>query len=239
MNSGNNQEPESMKRRNFIVLCHDVSEEVSRGSFAPDNLLEGRVDVLCRCVTSALYVSNNLRRDTSIWFLLSPWGYSVQVDGDAVSGLNPDEKTVSLMLQRCLQVQDFQDFEAFEAFHLKFLMDDNQSPSIKSGRLAKSSRNQQEADERRIKRLKGMIRKGVTVHEGKVFAPPGFTFHREDSLLARIESLRATTNDVYVLQENGRFVRDLLDSKSSLSGTSQGSGVFIIGDQIGFSAEEV
>ena len=55
--------------RNFLILGH-------RARTAPDWKLDdlcgggGRLDVLVRCVTAALWVSHGLRRDTDAWLLL-------------------------------------------------------------------------------------------------------------------------------------------------------------------------
>ena len=50
------------KERHIILLCNNVSQEVGKGVFRPNNLLEGRVDVICRCITNALFFSNGVRR---------------------------------------------------------------------------------------------------------------------------------------------------------------------------------
>ena len=55
-----------------MVLCHDVSPQAAAGLFFPSNLLQGRIDVWCRCITAALYVSDDLRRDTLVSLVLSP-----------------------------------------------------------------------------------------------------------------------------------------------------------------------
>ena len=57
-------------RRDFVVVCHNVSPLVLRGTFSPNNLLEGRVDVLARCVSAALWLSNGVRADTTLWLAL-------------------------------------------------------------------------------------------------------------------------------------------------------------------------
>ncbi len=54
--------PDYLKERHIILLCHNVSENVGKGLFRPNNLLEGRVDVMCRCITNAIYYSNGVRR---------------------------------------------------------------------------------------------------------------------------------------------------------------------------------
>lgn len=68
-----------------------------------------RVDVMCRCITAALYISNGLRKNTMLWLVLQPTGVTISVSGRSVSGLNPDEKTVALLLQRTLEVDEFND----------------------------------------------------------------------------------------------------------------------------------
>ena len=37
-------------QRHFVVLCHNATDATLRGDFDTNNLLQGRVDVLCRCV---------------------------------------------------------------------------------------------------------------------------------------------------------------------------------------------
>ena len=56
----------------MVVLFHDVSAATAAGLFSVSNLLQGRVDVWCRCVTAALYLSDDLRRDTVVSLVLSP-----------------------------------------------------------------------------------------------------------------------------------------------------------------------
>ena len=86
--------------RHFVVLCHDVGDAVARGEFSANNLLEGRVDVLARCLTAALWVSNGVREDATLWLCLGR--DTVEIRGADVRGLNPDEKTAGLFLRRAL-----------------------------------------------------------------------------------------------------------------------------------------
>lgn len=107
-------------RRHIVVLCHGVSAHAASGLFSASNLLQGRVDVWCRCVTAALYVSDDFRKDTLVSLVLSGEGDGegvtedddvdddvsvrlVQVDGGAVIGLAPAERVVALLIQQALQ----------------------------------------------------------------------------------------------------------------------------------------
>ena len=84
--------------RHFIVAAPNASSAVANGQFSVNNLLQGRVDVLCRCATSALWYSNGIRADASLHLSLNDTTASVA--GAEVRGLAPDEKTFALQLQR-------------------------------------------------------------------------------------------------------------------------------------------
>ena len=86
--------------RNFVVLCHN-SATLADGSFSVNNLLEGRVDVLARVLTNSLFVSNGVRKSTSVTLLLSEQLLSITIDGSKIKGCNPDE--VSERSERALR----------------------------------------------------------------------------------------------------------------------------------------
>ena len=97
------------------MLCHDVTAADAAGLFSTANLLQGRVDVWCRCVTAGLYLSDDVRRDAEVVLVLIPPVRSssadaapgpvrsVRVRGDAVRGLAPAEARVAALLQRAMQ----------------------------------------------------------------------------------------------------------------------------------------
>jgi tRNA pseudouridine-54 N-methylase len=74
-----------------------------------NNLLQGRVDVLTRCANAALWVSNNIRQDVSVWIMLFPHNITIEIQGCSVTNLNPDERTMALFLQRTLLSGSFGD----------------------------------------------------------------------------------------------------------------------------------
>ena len=92
--------------RNIVVLSHNVSQHVLDGHYDVNYLLKGRVDVLCRCINSALWVSKGVRKDTTLYLMLFPnnskKGTTIKVSGKEVIELNPDERTIALYLQRAL-----------------------------------------------------------------------------------------------------------------------------------------
>jgi tRNA pseudouridine-54 N-methylase len=88
--------------RNIVVLSHNVSQDVADGFFDTNHLLHGRVDVLVRCANAALWISNNIRKDTTVFLMLFPHNITIEIQGCSVAGLNPDERTMALYVQRLL-----------------------------------------------------------------------------------------------------------------------------------------
>ena len=90
--------------RSVVVMCHGVTPHARAGLFSAANLLQGRVDVWCRCVTAGLYLSDDVRRDTVVHLVMQSDDLAscrlVSVDGARVEGLAPAEKNVALLLQR-------------------------------------------------------------------------------------------------------------------------------------------
>ena len=88
-------------------MCHGVTPHARAGLFSAANLLQGRVDVWCRCVTAGLYLSDDVRRDTVVHVVMQSDDLAscrlVSVDGARVEGLAPAEKNVALLLQRAMQ----------------------------------------------------------------------------------------------------------------------------------------
>ena len=57
-------------RRELVVLCHGTPEAVARGRFELNDLAAGRVDLLARCVASALFYSHGVRKNVRVWLML-------------------------------------------------------------------------------------------------------------------------------------------------------------------------
>ena len=94
-------------KRTFVVIAHDSPV---RGDFSLKDLPgAGRVDELARCITSALLISNDIRKDTSIILVLQKGNESkvVRFDGERMKHLNPDERTTAILLQKALKEEIF------------------------------------------------------------------------------------------------------------------------------------
>jgi len=87
--------------RQFLVVGHDAPTEPS---FSLDDIAggAGRLDVLCRCVNAAFFLSHDLREDVQVHLVLSD-EYTVSFDGADLRRLNPDERSTAALIRGALE----------------------------------------------------------------------------------------------------------------------------------------
>lgn len=83
---------------------------VTDGQFSLNDLpgSAGRMDILCRCVNSALFLSHDLRRDVVIYLVLlgEPEPPKiVKFSGQDVRYLNPDERSSGSLIKKALELK--------------------------------------------------------------------------------------------------------------------------------------
>ena len=90
--------------RQFIVLGHDAPTEPD---FSLDDLAggAGRLDVLCRCVNSAFFLSHALREDVRVHLVLRD-ELTVRFEGAELRHLNPDERSTAALIRGALDAKD-------------------------------------------------------------------------------------------------------------------------------------
>jgi tRNA (pseudouridine54-N1)-methyltransferase len=67
----------------------------------------GRMDVLCRCVNTSLFLSHDLRRDTDCYLVLCgepAVPKTVRFSGTAVRSLSPDERSAGALIKKALDI---------------------------------------------------------------------------------------------------------------------------------------
>ncbi|SEO24143.1 tRNA (pseudouridine54-N1)-methyltransferase [Halogranum amylolyticum] len=87
--------------RQFIVLGHDVPTDPS---FSLDDIAggAGRLDVLCRCVNSAFFLSHDIREDVRVHLVLGD-ELTVRFEGSELRRLNPDERSTAALIRKALE----------------------------------------------------------------------------------------------------------------------------------------
>ena len=90
--------------RQFVVVGHEAP---TTPDFSLDDLAgaAGRLDVLCRCVSSAFFLSHDIRRDVRAHLVLGD-AYTVTFDGSEVKRLNPDERSTAALVRNALEERE-------------------------------------------------------------------------------------------------------------------------------------
>ncbi|WP_302081628.1 tRNA (pseudouridine(54)-N(1))-methyltransferase TrmY [Salinibaculum rarum] len=89
--------------RQFLVVGHDAP---TTADFSLNDLPgAGRLDALCRCVTSALLLSHDIRGDVRVYLVLSNQ-FTVTFDGSELQGLNPDERSTAALVRTALDERE-------------------------------------------------------------------------------------------------------------------------------------
>ncbi len=74
----------------------------------------GRVDILCRCISSALFISHNIRRDVEVYLLLlgepDP-PKALKICGAKLRYMSPDERNIAGLLRKSLSVKVDKDWK--------------------------------------------------------------------------------------------------------------------------------
>jgi tRNA (pseudouridine54-N1)-methyltransferase len=92
-----------MSERAFLVVGNRaVTEPFNLNDLAGS---AGRMDILCRCVAQALFISHGIRRNVDIYLLLlgkpSP-PKTIKVVGSEVKNMAPDERNIAGLLRKSL-----------------------------------------------------------------------------------------------------------------------------------------
>ena len=119
--------------RSFITVSHTAD---SSGNWTLNDLSAkaGRVDLLCRNIQSAFFLSHGLREDVVFYavFAASPVRQkTVRIEGSAIQMLHPDERSTAARLQQALtaswSVPDWKEVQkglSVAAFGLEELLED-------------------------------------------------------------------------------------------------------------------
>ena len=106
--------------RQFVVVGHDAP---TTPEFSLDDLPgAGRLDVLCRCLTSAFLLSHDIREAVRVRLVLDG-AYIVRFEGSELRHLRPDERSAASLVRGALEVRE----EAIGA------MEANPSPGVYVG----------------------------------------------------------------------------------------------------------
>lgn len=91
--------------KDFVIIGHKA---LTSADFSLNDLpgSAGRMDILCRCINSALFLSHGMRRDVNVHLLLlgdpDP-GKVIRFNGEKLKYLNPDERSSGSLIKKALE----------------------------------------------------------------------------------------------------------------------------------------
>ena len=90
--------------KEFIIIGH----KAATAPFSLNDLpgAAGRIDILCRCVNAALFLSHDLRRDVRVYLVLQGGpapSKLIRFDGAEVRYLSPDERSAASLIRKALE----------------------------------------------------------------------------------------------------------------------------------------
>ena len=91
--------------RRFIIVSNtvDTSKPLSLNSLTG----YGRLDVLCRCISSSFFLSNRFRKDVILHIYFNINKLILEINGSTVRGINPDERAIAGVLKRIFSGLDY------------------------------------------------------------------------------------------------------------------------------------
>ncbi len=95
--------------KDFIIIGH----KAVTAPFSLNDLpgAAGRMDILCRCVNAALFLSHDLRRDVRVYLVLKGGSQPKLIcfDSSKVRYLSPDERSAASLIKKAIEknAQDF------------------------------------------------------------------------------------------------------------------------------------
>lgn len=91
--------------RNFVIVGNKA---ITTPAFSLEDIpgTSGRLDILCRSVTAAFVLSHGIRKDVCVYLVLlgGEAPKTIQLKGETLRHLNPDERTTAALLKKALAV---------------------------------------------------------------------------------------------------------------------------------------
>eukprot|EP01060_Flectonema_neradi_P029959 TRINITY_DN4259_c0_g1_i1.p1 TRINITY_DN4259_c0_g1~~TRINITY_DN4259_c0_g1_i1.p1 ORF type:complete len:290 (+),score=41.21 TRINITY_DN4259_c0_g1_i1:141-1010(+) len=198
-------------RRGFFLVCNGSKPS---GDFNLDNLVGGRIDLVCRVIGNTFFVSHGLRKNCSTTITISNDDLSrnVHLDGTKLRHLRPDERNTAALLKRALGGERPTDRIVNDYMKREGIPPEKRAEAIAS-LVAKS----------------GRCLSGITVSEGSI----GKGFMLEVGTFPNPPT-------VILLDEDAPNIGQLLTAKTiDVSNSSFGGILLVLGDDAGLTTENM
>ncbi len=109
--------------RRFLIISNtvDTSKPLSLNALTA----YGRLDVLCRCIPAVFFLSNKFRRDVVLEIFFRINQKVLEIQGNTVRGINPDERAIAGVLKRIFKGLDYPGTRFYDCSLESLLKDQN------------------------------------------------------------------------------------------------------------------
>ena len=90
--------------RQFVVVGHDVPTDPDAVSLS-DLPGAGRLDLLCRCVATGVFLSHGIREDARVHLVCAD-EFTITFDAASLRHLHPDERNVAARIRNALDARE-------------------------------------------------------------------------------------------------------------------------------------
>lgn len=101
--------------RTFILYSYGTTDS----NFDINRLYEaGRLDLVCRCVIAALWISKTVRKDTQFYAILNTGPkppVAIRFDGNKLVGIEPSEQAIATVIKKALRIVNDKDWISVHA----------------------------------------------------------------------------------------------------------------------------
>ena len=84
--------------RTFFIISHKFSGEINLNDLPGS----GRIDLVTRCINSAIFLSHNIRRDILFYVFFLKIEVLIKIDSSRVKYLNPDERSTAALIRNAI-----------------------------------------------------------------------------------------------------------------------------------------
>ncbi len=101
--------------RSFLVIGHKFRGDINLNDLPGS----GRIDVIARCINSAIFLSHDIRRDVQFYAFFPRIGVRIKIDSSEVKYLNPDERSTAALIRNAMVNLDEGDRRTSPGFYIK------------------------------------------------------------------------------------------------------------------------
>ena len=101
--------------RTYLVISHKFYGDINLNDLPGT----GRIDVICRCINAAIYLSHAIRRDVIFFAYFSKLSTLLKIDSSRVKYLNPDERSTAALIRNALLRLSDEEVQTSPGFFIK------------------------------------------------------------------------------------------------------------------------